>query len=250
MRRCRQPLLISLAETREPRRIVNRAGNQASEDGAALGMRCRCRLSAGVRLPKNRVSRRHGLQLKNGPRSLTAPVDNLYSNGAYMLMTSLAWSLKAWLALSVPEHRSLQDSPSGREDSSVENGIPHLRDSHDSHPLPDRADGWPHDLPSAERQPSAAGVLATGGFAATLEVDRSPSRTAASSLVQRSQDLDILILCRHRSAPKEVYFAINEIRANQRRTSFVSGKSLRQFSAQTTPARSLVLRLGSGFEGS
>jgi len=42
-------------------------------------------------------------QLKNGPRSLTAPVDNLYSNGAYMLMTSLAWSLKAWLALSVPE---------------------------------------------------------------------------------------------------------------------------------------------------
>jgi hypothetical protein len=42
-------------------------------------------------------------QLKNGPRSLTAPVDNLYSNWAYMLMTSLAWSLKAWLALSVPE---------------------------------------------------------------------------------------------------------------------------------------------------
>jgi hypothetical protein len=42
-------------------------------------------------------------QLKNGPRSLTAPVDNLYSNWAYMLMTSLAWSLKAWLALSVSE---------------------------------------------------------------------------------------------------------------------------------------------------
>jgi len=42
-------------------------------------------------------------QLKNGPRSLTAPIDNLYSNWAYMLMTSLAWSLKAWLALSVPE---------------------------------------------------------------------------------------------------------------------------------------------------
>ena len=42
-------------------------------------------------------------QLKNGPRSLTAPVDNLYSNGTYMLMASLAWSLKAWLALSVSE---------------------------------------------------------------------------------------------------------------------------------------------------
>jgi len=42
-------------------------------------------------------------QLKNGPRSLRAPLDNLYSNWAYMLMTSLAWTLKAWLALSVPE---------------------------------------------------------------------------------------------------------------------------------------------------
>ena len=34
-------------------------------------------------------------------RALHAPVDNLTSNGAYMLMTSLAWNLKAWLALSV-----------------------------------------------------------------------------------------------------------------------------------------------------
>jgi hypothetical protein len=35
-------------------------------------------------------------------RSLHAPVDNLISNEAYMLMTSLAWNLKAWLALRVP----------------------------------------------------------------------------------------------------------------------------------------------------
>ncbi len=34
-------------------------------------------------------------------RALHAPVDNLTSNEAYMLMTSLAWNLKAWLALSV-----------------------------------------------------------------------------------------------------------------------------------------------------
>jgi len=32
-------------------------------------------------------------------RALYAPVDNLLSNEAYMLMTSLAWNLKAWLAL-------------------------------------------------------------------------------------------------------------------------------------------------------
>jgi hypothetical protein len=42
-------------------------------------------------------------QLKGGVRSLTAPVDSLVSNWAYMVMTSLAWNLKAWLALSLPE---------------------------------------------------------------------------------------------------------------------------------------------------
>lgn len=39
----------------------------------------------------------------NAVRALHAPVDNLTSNGAYMLMTALAWNLKAWLALRLPE---------------------------------------------------------------------------------------------------------------------------------------------------
>jgi hypothetical protein len=42
-------------------------------------------------------------QLKNGVRALTAPLDNLDSNGAYMVMAALAWSLKAWAALLLPE---------------------------------------------------------------------------------------------------------------------------------------------------
>lgn len=42
-------------------------------------------------------------QLKGGVRALRAPVDSLLSNGAYMLMTALAWNLKAWLALSLPD---------------------------------------------------------------------------------------------------------------------------------------------------
>jgi hypothetical protein len=42
-------------------------------------------------------------QLKGGVRALSAPVDNLTSNGAWMVMTALAWNLKAWLALSLPE---------------------------------------------------------------------------------------------------------------------------------------------------
>jgi hypothetical protein len=39
---------------------------------------------------------------------LTAPVDNLLSNWAYMVMAGLAWSLKAWAALLLPErgHRA------------------------------------------------------------------------------------------------------------------------------------------------
>src|SRR5436305_3494713 len=41
-------------------------------------------------------------QLKGGVHALTAPVDDLVSNWAYMVMASLAWSLKAWGALLVP----------------------------------------------------------------------------------------------------------------------------------------------------
>lgn len=41
-------------------------------------------------------------QLKGDVRSLTAPVDNLFSNWAYMVIGSLAWSLKAWAALMLP----------------------------------------------------------------------------------------------------------------------------------------------------
>ena len=41
-------------------------------------------------------------QLGGGVRALAAPVDNLVSNGAYMLMVSLGWVLKAWAALLLP----------------------------------------------------------------------------------------------------------------------------------------------------
>jgi Transposase DDE domain group 1 len=41
-------------------------------------------------------------QLKGGVHALTTPVDTLVSNWAYMVMASLAWSLKAWAALMVP----------------------------------------------------------------------------------------------------------------------------------------------------
>ena len=42
-------------------------------------------------------------QLKGGVPALKAPVDDLVSNWAYMVMASLAWTLKAWAALLLPE---------------------------------------------------------------------------------------------------------------------------------------------------
>jgi hypothetical protein len=44
-------------------------------------------------------------QLKNGVSAMNMPVNNLVSNWAYMVMAALAWSLKAWLALALPEHK-------------------------------------------------------------------------------------------------------------------------------------------------
>lgn len=42
-------------------------------------------------------------QLKSGVRALHSPLNTLESNGAYMVMTALAWNLKAWWALTLPD---------------------------------------------------------------------------------------------------------------------------------------------------
>jgi hypothetical protein len=44
-------------------------------------------------------------QMKNGVHAMRNPLDNLHSNWAYMVMASLAWTLKAWAALLVPAPR-------------------------------------------------------------------------------------------------------------------------------------------------
>jgi len=41
-------------------------------------------------------------QLKNGVRAMRNPLDNLHSNWAYMVMSSLAWTFKAWCGLLLP----------------------------------------------------------------------------------------------------------------------------------------------------
>lgn len=62
-------------------------------------------LSAGdvVREANNRCGQENLLdELKNGVRALHAPVNTLTANWAYMVMASLAWSIKAWFALVLP----------------------------------------------------------------------------------------------------------------------------------------------------
>jgi hypothetical protein len=42
-------------------------------------------------------------QLNNGGNAMRMPVNDLLSNRACMVMTALAWNLKAWFALLPPE---------------------------------------------------------------------------------------------------------------------------------------------------
>jgi hypothetical protein len=42
-------------------------------------------------------------QLKNGVNAMRMPVNDLLSNWAYMVMAALAWNLKSWFGLLVPE---------------------------------------------------------------------------------------------------------------------------------------------------
>ena len=48
-------------------------------------------------------------QLKGGVRSLHSPLNTLEANWAYMVMASLAWSLKAWFALLLPSSLADQE---------------------------------------------------------------------------------------------------------------------------------------------
>ena len=57
-----------------------------------------------VRLANTRCDQERLIgQLKSGVNSLRSPVDNLFSNWAYMVIATLAWNLSKWFALLLPE---------------------------------------------------------------------------------------------------------------------------------------------------
>jgi hypothetical protein len=48
-------------------------------------------------------------QLKNGVRAMRMPSDSLLSNWAYLVIASLAWNMKAWLAITIPQPESAKE---------------------------------------------------------------------------------------------------------------------------------------------
>ena len=55
-------------------------------------------------------------QLKSGVRALHAPLNTLNANWAYMVIASLAWTLKAWFALRLPVSPRWRDSHLAQRD--------------------------------------------------------------------------------------------------------------------------------------
>ena len=109
-------------------------------------------------------------QLKGGVHALTTPVDNLVSNWAYMVMASLAWSLKAWAALLVPETpRHAAEAP-GREADAVADGVRDVLCGDDPDAVPDRPGRPSAGVSVAVVEPVAGGVPAAGGAAEWLLV--------------------------------------------------------------------------------
>ena len=97
-------------------------------------------------------------QLKGGVRALQAPVDNLESNWAYMVMMALAWNLKAWWALWPPESPGRWRERHRQEKATVlRHGVQDVRERVPAAALPDRSHGPTADLSLAELESLAAG---------------------------------------------------------------------------------------------
>ena len=102
-------------------------------------------------------------QLGSGVRALRAPVDNLMSNWAYMVMASLAWNLKAWLALWTPpppgRWHAKHKRRAGRD---VADGVSHVCFVFHSHSLPDHQHGSQARVPIAGVECLARCLLSHG----------------------------------------------------------------------------------------
>jgi hypothetical protein len=73
-------------------------------------------------------------QLKNGVRAPHAPVNTLNANWAYMVMVSLAWTIKAWMALLAAGDALLAVPARGGTRHVAAHGVPHVPGCGDQRP--------------------------------------------------------------------------------------------------------------------
>ena len=100
-------------------------------------------------------------QLAGGVRALSAPVDNLLSNWAYMVMTALAWNLKAWWALSLPEQPRWRQQHQAQKHAGLADGVPHIPQCLHQDPVPDPPHGPTIGVSCLALQSAFARVLPT-----------------------------------------------------------------------------------------
>jgi hypothetical protein len=115
-------------------------------------------------------------QLKGGVQALKMPVDNLVSNWAYMVMAALAWSLKAWLALALPETPGRwQETHAQQKQQLLRMEFKPSWRRPDPPALPDHQDQPADRLPPVGLESLAGGVPAAGRNAAPPHAPLTPA---------------------------------------------------------------------------
>jgi hypothetical protein len=120
-------------------------------------------------------------QWTGGGRALRTPVDNLESNGAYLVLTALAWNLKAWGALTWPEEPGRWHARQRQEKRwvlgwALQTFAQRLRAA----ALSDRADGASAGVPAVVVEAVSAELLPVGVGAALRSGDLRKSESGCS----------------------------------------------------------------------
>ena len=94
-------------------------------------------------------------------------LDNLLSNNAYMLITSLAWNLSVWFALCLPEPCDPKGQAGRAKTRTVDDGVSHIRQFPGARARPSRTNRSPIGDSSIGLERVAVCVPAIGRAAAT-----------------------------------------------------------------------------------
>ncbi|MBK6515593.1 MAG: hypothetical protein IPG04_16160 [Polyangiaceae bacterium] len=136
-------------------------------------------------------------QLKSGVRALRAPLNTLNANWAYMVIASIAWSLKAWFAPHAAHQSALARSARGRTRTRAAHGVPVLRQPPDPRACADpsaRAGRWSSGCsPGVPISPfsSASRRPLNGRPARALRREQLPRRSSRRTKREVDTDWDI-----------------------------------------------------------